>query len=201
MERYDGLIKKSETLMFFRCTTQEFAERFIETGNIRFGTPKEWIDYYKKNGSGRGDLLEGCFASASDVKQNEYQFYRTVRSNVKIIPDRANKRNHFQSRDTLMLRTFCLFGLNKELFTQSLEGEDRNLYPTGCIPKRYFSDFFDFSDEIQKDYDNLSPDRKPVLLIINNPRLFLDRLIKKLLKIGFYEIEILIQPVEYIKKM
>lgn len=197
MEQYNELIGKRKPLMLFRCTTQEFAERFIKSGNIRFGTPKEWIDCYKKSGNGRGDLLEGCFASVSDIKKREYEFYRTVRSNVTVIPDKVNKRYYFQSRDILGLRTFCLFSLNKELFSQWKEEEDRNYYPVGKISKKYFSDF---SDELQKDYDNLSPDRKPVLLMIKNPKLFFDRLINKLCEIGFEEDEILIQHVKYVIK-
>lgn len=49
--------KNFKTLMLFRCTTLEYANKFLETGNIRFGLPQEWIDDYKKNGSGRGDLF------------------------------------------------------------------------------------------------------------------------------------------------
>lgn len=195
MESYNKLNDELKILMLFRCTTQEYAERFIHTGNIRFGTPKEWIDYYQKSGNGRGDLLEGCFASIPDsIKPN---IAISNRNNVYIVHDELNRRYYFQSKDVLQLRTFCLFGLTTELFTQSLEGEDRNVYPTGRISKKYFSDF---SDVLKEDYDNLPKEKKPVLLMIKKPQLFFERLRKMLLKIGFDENEYIIQPVRYISK-
>ena len=52
-------------LLFFRCTTQEYVKKFIGFGNLRFGTPNEWINAAKTYNFGRGDVLEGsCIAIA-----------------------------------------------------------------------------------------------------------------------------------------
>ena len=45
----DKKIDNLETIMLFRCTSWEYAERFIKTGNIRFGKPIEWVEEYKKH--------------------------------------------------------------------------------------------------------------------------------------------------------
>lgn len=186
-----------DTIMLFRCTTLDYAERFMETGNIRFGMPKEWIDYYKKHGDGRGDLLEGSFASLFNFDKRAFDFCKTRRTNVSVTQDERTGIYYFQSNDVLALRTFCLFGLNKSLFSEILEGEDRKLYPTGIIPKKYFEDFSNIN---QENYDNLPKSEKPVLLMINNPHKFFERLKHALLQYGFEQDEFVIQPVNYIDK-
>jgi len=197
VEIVDKSKNKAETLMLFRCTTLEYAEHFLETGNIRFGTPQEWIDYFKTHGDGRGDLLEGSFASIHTFDERPVAFYKHYRPQVHITKDKRNGNLYFQSSDVLMLRTFCLFGLDRALFTQELEAEDRKLYPTGSISKRYFEDF----SEIKEDtYSNLPKEKKPVLLMIKNPKEFFQRLKQSLYKLGFEDNEFIIHPVGYMDK-
>ncbi|MBR6669176.1 MAG: tetratricopeptide repeat protein [Ruminococcus sp.] len=183
-----------ETLMLFRCTTQEFAQQFLDTGNIRFGKPSEWIEYYKNHGNGRGDLLEGSFACIQKFDDRPIKFYNEYRTNVIITQDERNGNYYFQSSDVLNLRTFCLFGLNKSLFTHNLEAEDRMVYPTGSISKRYFDDFSNIS---QAEYESLPKNQKPVLLMIGNPHEFFVRLKQKLNEIGLQQNDYIIHPVKY----
>lgn len=70
--------------MLFRCTTLELAQKFLATGNIRFGVPQEWIDKYKEYGPGRGDLLEGAFAAIDKIDKRPIDFYNTIRPHVKM---------------------------------------------------------------------------------------------------------------------
>ena len=184
-----------KTIMLFRCTTRNYAEKFIETGNIRFGKPSEWINYYKKNGDGRGDLLEGSFPSSDKYDDKLLNDFKTLRPNITSVKDERAGRFYFQSQDVLDLRTFCVFGLNTSLFPQSLEGEDKNFYPTGNISKQYFDDFW---DKTKEETEKLPEEQKPVLLIIKNPSEFFKRLKQSLYKLGFEENEFIIQYVETI---
>lgn len=186
-----------KTIMLFRCTTRNYAEKFIKTGNIRFGNPSEWIDYYKKNGDGRGDLLEGSFASSDIYDDNLVNTFKSLRTNVTFIKDERTGHFYFQSQDVLKLRTFCVFGLNTSLFPKSLEGEDKNIYPTGNISKQYFEDFW---DKTKEETEQLPDEQKPVLLIIKNPHEFFERLRQSLYKLGFKKNDFIIQPVFYMDK-
>lgn len=189
--------EEKEMFMLFRCTTQEYAERFLKTGNIRFGTPQEWINYYKEHGDGRGDLLEGSFASIHNFDERPINFYKLYRPKTFMTYDERNGNYYFQSTDVLGLRTFCLFGLDRSLFIRKAEGENRNEYPTGSILKQYFEDF---SDATQENYEELPKDKKPVLLMIKNPRKFFERLIQSLMQNGFARDEIIIRHVSYMDK-
>lgn len=186
-----------KTIMLFRCTTRNYAEKFIETGNVRFGKPSEWIDCYKKNGDGRGDLLEGSFASLDEYDDKALNDFKTLRTNVTFVKDERNGHFYFQSRDVLELRTFCVFGLNTSLFPKSLEGKDKNFYPTGNISRHYFDDFW---DKTKEETEKLPDEQKPVLLIIKSPSEFFKRLKQSLYKLGFEENEFIIQYVLYMDK-
>ena len=123
--------------------------------------------------------------------------FKTLRTNVTFVKDERNGRFYFQSRDVLELRTFCVFGLNNSLFPKSLEGEDKNFYPTGNISRHYFDDFW---DKTKEETDKLPDEQKPVLLIIKSPSEFFKRLKQSLYKLGFAENEFIIQYVLYMDK-
>ena len=44
--------------MFMRFTSQKYAQAFINSGSIKFGTPNSWVEYAKQPGK-RGDKKEG----------------------------------------------------------------------------------------------------------------------------------------------
>ena len=187
-----------KTLMLFRCTTLEYARKFIETGNIRFGLPKEWIKSCEKYGVGRGDLLEGAFAAIKEIDERPIDFYKSIRPNVKMTENAIEGFYYFQSIDVLNMRTFCLFGLNDNMFPNQVIAEDKRIYPSGKIPKRYFEDFA--PNVTKEEYDILEPNEKPVLIVIKNPHEFFTRIRKFLYGLGLSDNEFIIQPVSYIDK-
>ena len=182
------------TLMLFRCTTLNFAEEFLKTGNVRFATPKEWIDVFKKEGNGRGDLTEGTYAGLLKYNEETINLYKTMR-NKPIINKLRNGFVYLQSEDVLNLRTLCLFGLHNNMFNNHSVAENHTMYPTGKITKEYFGDFAKYVTK--ENYDSLSPGEKPVLLMINNPQLFFLRVKEFFKNFGLYDNEYIIHPVSY----
>lgn len=182
------------TRMLFRCTSQLYAERFLEKGNIRFGLPQEWIDDYKINGDGRGDLLEGCYCCIPKLNLSEANFFYSLRQNVETFRDSRNNYLYFRSKDVLTMRTFCLFGLDENDFKKNMLGEDGKEHPTYTLSKKYFEDFSTASKE---GYDELLPEEKPVVLMIHNLKEFIKRLRKFMEDFGINNDEWLIQPVGY----
>lgn len=180
-----------EFIMLFRCTTKEYAEKFIQTGNIRFGKPQEWIECYKKYGKGRGDLFEGTFASI----QKSVQMPKTLlllRDNCELLE--RKDRIYFSSSKVKQYRTFGLYGLDLERF-ENKKGYPHGIYPTFTLKQEYFKDFY---QEEESSCVELKEKDKPVLLIIKNVSLFFDRLITKLISLGFKKEEIIIMPVKYV---
>ena len=49
--------------MVFRCMKQKDARPFFEKGQIKFGTPRSWVEWEKEHGNGRGDQFEGTLAT------------------------------------------------------------------------------------------------------------------------------------------
>lgn len=186
------------TLMLFRCTMLEYANKFLETGNLRFGRPQEWIEDCKKNGVGRGDLLEGAFAAIKEVDERPINFYKSIRPHVKMTENAVEGFYYFQSEAVLNMRVFCLFGLNDNMFPDQLIAEDKKSYPSGRIFKKYF---MDFAPNITKEnYESLKPNEKPVLLMIHNPHKFFERMRNFLYNLGLKDKEFIIHPVRYINK-
>ncbi len=185
------------TLMLFRCTTLNFAEKFLNTGNVRFATPKEWIDVFKKDGNGRGDLTEGTYAGLLKYNKKTINLYRTMR-NKPIINKLKNGFVYFQSEDVLNLRTLCLFGLHNNMFNDQSIAENHIMYPTGKVLKEYFDNFA--KNVTKENYDSLAPEEKPVLLMINNPHLFFLRVKEFFKEFGLYDNEYIIYPVLYRNK-
>lgn len=186
-----------QTKMLFRCTSLLYAERFLKTGNIRFGTPQEWINDYKVSGDGRGDLLEGCYCCMPNFNFSVANFYRSLRENVETFRDDRNNYLYFRSKDVLSMRTFCLFGLDAKDFKTKTLGEDRKEHPTYTIPRKYFEDFSCASKEV---YDKLPPEEKPVLLMIHNPKEFHERLKIFMREWGVNDDEWIIRPIGYSEK-
>lgn len=186
-----------ETKMFFRCTTLEYAEKFIKTGNIRFGLPKEWIDTYIKEGDGRGDLLEGCYGCLPEFNLAAANFYMGIRPNAETFRDKRNDYLYFRSKNVLNMRTFCLFGLDRYDFKKVYSKREDKLVWQYRLPKQYFEDF---SPITKDDYDSLPPNEKPVLLMISDPSEFVKRLRTALNKMDIRDEDWVIHPIGYSDK-
>lgn len=178
---------------FFRCTTLEYAEKFLTSGNLRFGTANEWIKEALINEEGRGDLLEGSYIATND---NLVAKIHSTNKNIKV----HEKNNLFfiQRTKVLKLRAYCLYGLSELNFTKSCRATNKMKVPAGEISKDYFCTFFPNIN--QQEYDNLEKNKKPVVLLIKNTKLFMERLIACLNSIGIKSDEILSGPITYIDK-
>ncbi|MBR2312292.1 MAG: tetratricopeptide repeat protein [Clostridia bacterium] len=194
--------KKFSTLLLLRCTTLNYAQKFLKTGNIRFAKPKEWIEAFETDGKGRGDLLEGAFAGCLKYDKRAEAFYRQYRPNVECrYVDSKQERCVFQSKNVINMRAFCLFGLNDNIFTEKTRAEDHKWYPYGTITKQYFNDFLAGLYGIdESNYESVSEDKKPALIFINNPHEFFKRVRKYFENIGLKQDEYIIAPVSYSDK-
>lgn len=193
------MIKSFKTLMLLKCvTSKKYAKDFLDFGKLRFGKPQEWIDDWKKEGSGRGDLLEGSYAAIIKPDFRASNFYKLLRSSTIETVDPRNNHIHFQSKDVLNLPTCCFFGLNDNMFTFLAKGEDGVDYPSGEIKKSYFKDFAKSFDKSA--YEMCKEDEKPALIMINNPKEFRKRVEKYFIAYGISLNEILYSPVTYLDK-
>ena len=72
--------------MVFRCMKQKYARLFFEKGQIKFSTPRSWVEWEKKHGDGRGDQFEGTLATFNifDVEHatQAIQKYYTVYDDI-----------------------------------------------------------------------------------------------------------------------
>lgn len=194
---YGGIIMEQlRTLALFRCTEKQYAQSFCTTGNMKFNTPQYWIDLEKKEGKGRGDLMEGVCASSNMFDINTLLRCQTLRQNI--YPETIKGITYFRSKDILNLPCYCLFGLNNTAFENEFFDRRGVKYHSSIVAKQYFQDFSNNStDESAK---VLSDDRKPVLIMIMNPSKFVERVINYFESIGVKREEILISPVEYMDK-
>lgn len=189
-------MRQFNTLAFFRCTEKQFADAFCTNGNIKFNTPKYWIELEAKEGKGRGDSLEGIYSSVHMLDVNTIIESNSLRSSIQ--REVENGIIYFRSSDILSLPCFCLFGLNSTAF--SSEGVDKRgiKYYIYRVTKKYFNDF---SDNNRKEFvKNLPEERRPVLVIIKNPNEFIERVRNYFIKKGIKPEEILIEPIEYLNK-
>ncbi len=185
------------TLMLFRCTEQQYAESFCNTGSMKFNTPQYWIDIEKKYCKGRGDLHEGAYSSFNAFDNSDLSIYKKLRKNVYVYGEPLKSITYLRSKDILNLPCFCLYGLNDDMFTNIINDE-KGEHHCFSVVKEYFQDF---SEDHTKDTTiNLPSSGKPALLIIHSPRKFFDRVRAYFLSIGVKDEEILILPVRYIDK-
>lgn len=82
------------------------------------------------------------------------------------------------------------------MFSNEVIAEDKRSYPYGKISKKYFMDFA--PNITEENYNLCKPKDKPVLLMINNPHEFFNRLRKYLHDLGLTDNEFIIRPVTYI---
>ncbi len=183
-----------KTYIMLRCTTLKYAKSFLESGNLRFGKPNEWIKAASTNGIGRGDYLEGTFASCDKTNT---EFINVIRSqNNNLICHTISNRCYFKREQALDLRTFCVFGINDDMFTTYGWSPQHEKRPCGTISLDYFSDFF--GDVSEDEYDELSEDKKPVVIMIKKPEILVKRIITYFTNLGLDPKELIVSPVNYI---
>lgn len=179
------------TILLLRCLERKYAELFISNGVIKFGIPQRWIQLYGDGNTRVGDKLEGVFAATQSYDS-------------KLLKDRTdacyfeeNNLHYYRSNSVLELPTLCMYGIHLSSMTRRVE-RNGHVQTVGEIPLTYFSDF---STTIDRDkYNEQPPDEQMVVVFINNPRKFLEKLQTALVDIGFSRNDIYINYVQYMDK-
>ena len=195
--------------MVFRCMKQEYARLFFEKGQIKFSTPRSWVEWEKKHGDGRGDQLEGTLATfdifdaehAAQAIKKYCAAYNAMKLLAKyytayedIEPMLNGNRCYLKRRSDMDLPCLCLYYLKNSMFPCP---NAPGIHTLQCdIPASYFRDF---ADNATPEYVNsLSADDKPAVVIIKDYPAFKQRLIEKLLSLGIRREEIIEIGVSYI---
>lgn len=171
-----------------RCTSVKHAKDFMEKGQIKFSTPRDWEQYAIK---GRGDVYEGtkAFASMYDLEhilELDAKYPDTERITYK-------DRTLFKYSRSMGLPCLCMYGLNIGSFTTPTKEGKRRVETK--IPAAYFDDFVDHKSKAE--IDAMKEEDKPAIFIINNFQEFRKYLVDKLVSIGCKKNEIEISCIRY----
>ena len=183
------------TMLLFRCTKRKYAEDFIN-GKIFFNQPKNWIQYEKDGDNRRGDILEGTFLSTNSSDSSP--FVIQLKEDKSLYNFTENDMTYFRRKQIDDVYSICFYGLKDNSFQEKNIDEYGKAHYLSKVEKSYFTDFSDNLTE--QDYFKLCNDEKPVVLFINNPHSFFEKIKEALESIGVKEDEILISPIEYINK-
>lgn len=184
------------TIALFRCTEKQYADSFVTMGNMKFNTPKYWVELEQTEGKGRGDSLEGVYSVSHIYDINTIKESNAIRKNIH--REVKGKAIYFRSNDIFHLPCFCFFGLHD--FAFFFERTDKNGIKryTSHITQEYFKDF---SENTTKELAaQLLEGNKPALVLITNPVKLFERVKNYFVKLGVKEEEILIEPVKYHNK-
>lgn len=178
-----------KTYMFFKCLEYKYAKAFMERGAMRFAMPSEW----KPDGTSRGDILEGVYASQLGFDSTLDLLIRSLRKDPFSI--REGEWLFFKSKEIVSFRTYCMYGINNnDLPIQAFRSQDHRRHNGGRVARDYFHKLY---PEIKEDeYDALDPDERPAVIFIR-PDLFLRFVKEKLQERGVHADEILISPISY----
>lgn len=180
------------TYWLIRCVELEFAQAFIEKGSMKFAHPSDWCEF---DGTSRGDILEGTYASQRGPHPDPEldQFLKRLRKDIFTIE--IGDFTFYKSKEIISYRAHCLYGLNSNiLHFQERRSQDHQFHKVGKVPKEYFSNLFPRVKEAE--IDLLEPNKKPAVLFLK-PDSFVDFVKTRLEERGVKEEEILIRPVSY----
>lgn len=189
-------MKNLRTLWLLRCTEKQYADSFCKQGNIKFNTPRIWIKMEEECGKGRGDANEGVFSSHEPTDAISIMQSSKLRQDIECYT--KERITYLRSKDILDLPCFCLYGLHNTNFTESSIDKAGIVHHIGCIAKEYFEDFG--NDITKEDMDKIAEENQPVLVMINNPHEFFNRVREFFISLGAKPEEILISPVIYMDK-
>lgn len=181
------------THILFKCTQKRYADDFIK-GRFKFNQPKFWIEEEKNGNKGQGDLLEGTFL-ATNVNDNS-DFIKNMKNNRNIEYFTNSELLYFRNKNVKELYCFCLYGLNSNMFVKKEIDRFGDEHYIANVSKKYFSDF---SGKIsEKEYFQMAELDRPVVLFINNPHLFFEKIRAFFINLGIPKKDIIISPVEYV---
>ena len=181
------------THILFRCTQRKYANDFIN-GKFRFNQPKAWIEEEKNGNKGQGDSLEGIFL-ATDINDNS-EFIENMKKNEDIECFTNSELLYLRNKNVKELYCFCLYGLNSNMFVKKEIDKFGEEHFIASVNKEYFSDFSGGISE--EEYFQMSELDRPVVLFINNPHLFFEKIRVFFINLGISEKDIIISPVEYV---
>ena len=164
------------TILLFRCTRRKYAELFVK-GKIFFNQPKNWIQIAKNGNKGQGDTLEGTFLSAKE--NDNSNFIENLKKDRNLTHFYENGFIYFRRKKIEELYSICFYGLKDNSFTQKNIEEDGKAHYISMVENSYFTDFS--SNITESDYESMEDSEKPVVMFINNPHKFFER-VKNALK-------------------
>ena len=171
-----------------KCLEYKYAKAFIEFGTMKFATPSSW----KPDGTTRGDVLEGVYASQRGLDKELDQFLKSLRKEPYTL--RQNGFTFYKSKPIVQFRAYCLYGLNSDnMHMQTFRSQDHRFHKVGCVKKEFFQKLY---PGITKDLIDVMGDDRPTVLIIT-PDKFCERVASKLIEMGLRKEEILMGPVFY----
>lgn len=186
--------RKINVLGLLRCQEMGYNYNFFTRGAIKFGTPQQWAERGKKEGDGRGDILEGTFATChrEDIEHLIEICKKYNIPNNNVLTETWNDRLYFKNKRSMNLPSFCLYGINYDLF--EIEPKKGWQEIQGIIPGDYFRAFSDITSN--EDIKKLG-EKRPSVVWITDINKFKKRIIDKLLSLGIKENEIIITPILY----
>lgn len=180
--------KPNEVYIIMRNTTIEYANTLIEEGAIKFNTPYSWAEYGVK---GRGDIFEGTFAACHQTNIEDFNKYNNKYDDVET--EVRGQMVYFRRRRTMNLPCYCFYLVKTANFDlPKKEGMQKISYEIGS---KYFKDFVDHKSI--EDIEKMEIKKRPSLVVVHNPKEFIDRVVNTLISIGVKESEIMIEIVEY----
>ena len=178
----------------FRCTTEKYADTFLNKGEIKFNTPDAWVKYAFEQGEGRGDKLEGTMATfhildiEHVIELNEkYKNY----SDLLRVP--IGQRVYLKRARDMALPCFCFYILKQSMFKCPDKEGKRKL--TATVPASYFRDFMDNLDP--REVEKKDQKDKPAVIFVEKYQEFEQRIVIALMALGLKREEIIIARVQY----
>ena len=178
-----------KTYMFLKCLELKYAKAFIERGSMLFRMPSEW----EPDGTSRGDILEGVYASQTGFDPTLDVSLKSLRKDSFAVKD--GEWLFYKSKEIISFRTYCMYGINSnDLPIQEFRSQDHKYHQGGTVAKDFFHKLF---PKIKEDeYDALDSDERPAVIFIR-PDAFVEFVKSKLQERGVLEKEILISPISY----
>lgn len=182
-------------LMVIRCMKQKYAIPFFEEGQIKFSTPRSWVEWAKEHGEGRGDLLEGTMATfhAFDLENARQLLIKYCSANDDIEYLQLNNRYYLKKAADMEMPCLCMYYLKNSMFPCPSEA---GMHALECdIPASYFRDLADNAS--MEDVLKMEAGDRPAVVIFNDYPEFKRRLTAKLLALGIKPEEIIETSVSY----
>lgn len=165
------ILNKDEVFAFGVALKRKYAKNLINKGELKFGAPKQWIEYASKN-IGKGDIFEGVYAAIEPTDKRT--LINTLSKNPNSIVDTITYKDktllYLKNHASIVLPTYCFYIIKFGDFKLVRYGSS-DLTAHLQIPGRYFRGLND--NKTWQEAQNNDPDEQMVFVIIFDPNLFL----------------------------